>query len=86
MPLHSRAPLSMGPALGRAPVPVTAIVVAAIVHVALAAAIPAVIAYNYFVNRVKHWATEMDGFTLELLNLMSRPTPKIVGRSVKDGV
>jgi len=52
----------------------------------LAAAIPAVIAYNYFVNRVKHWATEMDGFTLELLNLMSRPTPKIVGRSVKDGV
>jgi biopolymer transport protein TolQ len=52
----------------------------------LAAAIPAVIAYNYFVNRVKHWATEMDGFTLELLNLMSRPTPKIVGRPVKDGV
>jgi biopolymer transport protein TolQ len=52
----------------------------------LAAAIPAVIAYNYFVNRVKHWATEMDGFTLELLNLMSRPTPKVVGRPVKDGV
>jgi biopolymer transport protein TolQ len=52
----------------------------------LAAAIPAVIAYNYFVNRVKHWATEMDGFTLELLNLMSRPAPKVVGRPVKDGV
>ena len=52
----------------------------------LAAAIPAVIAYNYFVNRVKHWATEMDGFSLELLNLMSRPTPKVVGRPVKDGV
>ncbi len=52
----------------------------------LAAAIPAVIAYNYFVNRVKHWATEMDGFALELLNLMSRPTPKVVGRPVKDGV
>jgi biopolymer transport protein TolQ len=51
----------------------------------LAAAIPAVIAYNYFVNRVKHWATEMDGFTLDLLNLMSRPLPK-VGRPVKDGV
>jgi biopolymer transport protein TolQ len=51
----------------------------------LAAAIPAVIAYNYFVNRVKHWATEMDGFTLDLLNLMSRPIPK-VGRPVKDGV
>src|SRR6267142_2835569 len=27
----------------------------------LGAAIPAVIGYNYFVNRVKHWATEMDG-------------------------
>jgi biopolymer transport protein TolQ len=52
----------------------------------LAAAIPAVIAYNYFVNRVKHWATEMDGFSLELLNLMSRPAPKVVGRPVKDGV
>jgi biopolymer transport protein TolQ len=52
----------------------------------LAAAIPAVIAYNYFVNRVKHWATEMDGFSLELLNVMSRPTPKVVGRTVKDGV
>jgi biopolymer transport protein TolQ len=52
----------------------------------LAAAIPAVIAYNYFVNRVKHWATEMDGFSLELLNVMSRPTPKVVGRPVKDGV
>ena len=52
----------------------------------LAAAIPAVIAYNYFVNRVKHWATEMDGFTLELLNVMSRPAPKIVGRPVKDGI
>jgi biopolymer transport protein TolQ len=52
----------------------------------LAAAIPAVIAYNYFVNRVKHWATEMDGFSLELLNLMSRPTSKVVGRPVKDGV
>jgi biopolymer transport protein TolQ len=52
----------------------------------LAAAIPAVIAYNYFVNRVKHWATEMDGFALELLNVMSRPAPKVVGRPVKDGV
>jgi biopolymer transport protein TolQ len=51
----------------------------------LAAAIPAVIAYNYFVNRVRHWATEMDGFTLDLINVLSRPMPKI-GRSAKDGV
>jgi biopolymer transport protein TolQ len=43
----------------------------------LGAAIPAVIGYNYFVNRVKHWATEMDGFTLDLLNLLSRPEPKV---------
>jgi protein TonB len=39
MPLNARRPLSMGPALGRAPIPVTAIVVAAIVHGALAAAV-----------------------------------------------
>ena len=39
----------------------------------LAAAIPAVIAYNYFVNRVKHWATEMESFSLELLNQLERP-------------
>ncbi len=49
----------------------------------LGAAIPAVIGYNYFINRVKHWATEMEGFTLDLLNLLSRPAPK-VGRSAKD--
>jgi biopolymer transport protein TolQ len=51
----------------------------------LGAAIPAVIAYNYFVNRVKHWATEMDGFSLDLLNLLSRPVPK-VSRAPKDGI
>src|SRR2546425_758263 len=49
----------------------------------LAAATPAVIAYNYFVNRVKHWATEMEGFTMDLLNLVARPVPKLAR---KDGV
>jgi len=39
----------------------------------LAAAIPAVIAYNHFVNRVKHWAGEMENFSLELLNQLDRP-------------
>ena len=39
----------------------------------LGAAIPAVMGYNYFVNRVRHWATEMDGFMLDLLNILSRP-------------
>jgi biopolymer transport protein TolQ len=42
----------------------------------LGAAIPAVMAYNFFVNRSKRWATEMDGFTLELLNVLARPTPQ----------
>jgi len=51
----------------------------------LGAAIPAVIAYNFFVNRVKHWASEMDGFALDLLNLLIRPAPKFP-RPAKDGV
>jgi biopolymer transport protein TolQ len=49
----------------------------------LAAAIPAVIGYNYFVNRVRHWATEMEGFTMDLLNLVARPVPKLTR---KDGI
>jgi biopolymer transport protein TolQ len=51
----------------------------------LAAAIPAVIAYNFFVNRVRHWAAEMDGFMLDLLNVLSRPVGKLA-RPAKDGV
>jgi biopolymer transport protein TolQ len=51
----------------------------------LAAAIPAVIGYNYFVNRVRHWATEMDGFSLDLLNVLARPVSKLT-RPAKDGV
>ena len=38
----------------------------------LLAAIPAVIGYNYFVGRVRHWTTEMDNFALELANLVER--------------
>ena len=38
----------------------------------LAAAIPAVIGYNYFVGRVRHWTTEMENFALELANLVER--------------
>ncbi len=44
----------------------------------LGAAIPAVIAYNFFVNRVKRWAVEIEGFSLELLNLLGRSLPKPV--------
>jgi len=38
----------------------------------LAAAIPAVIAYNYCLNRVKTFSTTMDLFTLEFLSLAGR--------------
>jgi len=38
----------------------------------LFAAIPAVIAYNQFLNRIKNIAAEMDDFTAELLNLFER--------------
>ena len=51
----------------------------------LAAAIPAVMAYNFFVNRVKHWAAEMEGFSLDLLNLLDRPGVK-TSRPAKDGL
>src|SRR5262245_11105373 len=52
----------------------------------LGAAIPAVVGYNYFVSRVKRWATEMDGFMLDLINQLSRSVPKLARRSAKDGV
>jgi biopolymer transport protein TolQ len=52
----------------------------------LGAAIPAVIAYNYYVNRVKHWAAEMDGFSLDLLNVLARPAAAKAGRQAKDGI
>jgi biopolymer transport protein TolQ len=54
----------------------------------LGAAIPAVIGYNFFVNRVKRWASEMDAFALEMLNVLSRvmaPGPKLA-RPSKDGI
>lgn len=51
----------------------------------LAAAIPAVMAYNYFVNKVRRWTTEMDNFSLELLNLMERAFVRS-GRAVRHGL
>ena len=38
----------------------------------LFAAIPAVYFYNYFTNRVKHFASDMDDFSLEFLNISER--------------
>jgi biopolymer transport protein TolQ len=50
----------------------------------LAAAIPAVIGYNYHVNKVRHWATEMDNFALELANMIERRLVRTV-KSLKNG-
>jgi biopolymer transport protein TolQ len=38
----------------------------------LFAAIPAVIGYNHFINRLRHFGAEMDDFSVELLNLIER--------------
>ncbi|MEW6058258.1 MAG: protein TolQ [Bdellovibrionota bacterium] len=42
----------------------------------LAAAIPAVMAYNYFVAKIKSMATEMDTFTQDFLNIVQRSLMK----------
>jgi len=38
----------------------------------LAAAIPAVVAYNYFLSRVKKIDVEMENFSAEFLNIVER--------------
>lgn len=38
----------------------------------IAAAVPAVLGYNHYVNRIKTLAAEMDSFTLRLLNFIER--------------
>lgn len=43
----------------------------------LAAAIPSVMAYNYFVNRVRGVATRIDSFTIEFLNFLERNVDRI---------
>jgi Cell division and transport-associated protein TolQ (TC 2.C.1.2.1) len=40
--------------------------------IGLFAAIPAVIAYNYFLGRIKELITTMDDFSLEFLNIIER--------------
>ncbi len=50
----------------------------------LAAAIPAVLGYNFFVGRVRHWTIEMDNFALELANLVERRLVRTV-KSLKNG-
>jgi biopolymer transport protein TolQ len=38
----------------------------------LAAAIPAVVAYNYYINRIKVLSAEMENFSAEFLNIVKR--------------
>lgn len=38
----------------------------------LAAAIPALLGYNYFVNEIRDWRSDLDDFVLEFLNLAER--------------
>ncbi len=45
----------------------------------LAAAIPAVIAYNMFTHRMREFASRMDDFSLELLNVIERTTGVATG-------
>jgi len=44
--------------------------------IGLMAAIPAVIAYNYFLNRIRVIHTRIDGFTVELINFLDRKIEK----------
>ncbi|HWR37168.1 MAG TPA: MotA/TolQ/ExbB proton channel family protein [Clostridia bacterium] len=41
----------------------------------LFAAIPAVIAYNYFLNEIRQFGSRMDDFSLELMNAVERAQP-----------
>ncbi len=43
----------------------------------LVAAIPSVMAYNYFVNRVRVVMTRIDSFTIEFLNFLERNIDKV---------
>jgi len=45
--------------------------------IGLAAAIPAVVAYNYFVNKVKKIDVEMENFSAEFLNIVERYLKRI---------
>ncbi|MFN7983977.1 MAG: MotA/TolQ/ExbB proton channel family protein, partial [Vicinamibacterales bacterium] len=38
----------------------------------LVAAVPAVVAYNHFSNRVRLFASQMDDFAMEFLNIAER--------------
>ena len=43
----------------------------------LAAAIPSVMAYNFFLNRVRAIATRLDSFSIEFVNFLERNVEKV---------
>jgi biopolymer transport protein TolQ len=43
----------------------------------LAAAIPAVVAYNYFLNRIRAIATKIDSFSVEFINFLERNIDRV---------
>ncbi|MBI4639379.1 MAG: protein TolQ [Candidatus Tectomicrobia bacterium] len=53
--------------------------------VGLVAAIPAVVAYNHFMNRVRLLSLEMENFTSEFLNLLSRTIASTEPRGTREG-
>ncbi|MCD4744401.1 MAG: MotA/TolQ/ExbB proton channel family protein, partial [Desulfobacteraceae bacterium] len=42
----------------------------------LAVAIPSVIAYNYFIGRIRLLDSDLQGFATDLLNIIERETQK----------
>jgi len=40
--------------------------------IGLVAAIPAVVSYNYFLNRIRAIHSQLDGFTMEIINFLDR--------------
>jgi biopolymer transport protein TolQ len=48
----------------------------------LAAAIPAVVAYNHFTNKVRNQETEMINFSNDFLNIVRRDIVRRTGRMV----
>jgi biopolymer transport protein TolQ len=49
--------------------------------VGLAAAIPAVVAYNHFLSRLRHMDGEMEGFLEELVQLFETYAPNVAPAS-----
>src|SRR3990172_2110104 len=47
----------------------------------LAAAIPSVMAYNFFLNRVRAIGTRLDSFSIEFVNFLERNLEKEIGRA-----